>query len=46
MPKYHGPDPVVEITGVTEIALDLVVVPNRHIDLVPNIGVIGAPTQC
>jgi len=41
MPKYHGPDPVVEITGVTEIARDLVVVPNRHIDLVPNIGVIG-----
>jgi glyoxylase-like metal-dependent hydrolase (beta-lactamase superfamily II) len=40
-PKYHGPDPVVEITGVTEIARDLVVVPNRHIDLVPNIGVIG-----
>lgn len=30
-----------EITGVTEIARDLVVVPNRHIDLVPNIGVIG-----
>ena len=27
MPKYHGPDPVVEITGVTEIARDLVVVP-------------------
>lgn len=40
-PAYHGPDPVVEITGVTEIAPDLVVVPNRHIDLVPNIGVIG-----
>ena len=41
MPEYHGPDPVVEITGVTEVARDLVVVPNRHIDLVPNIGVIG-----
>jgi glyoxylase-like metal-dependent hydrolase (beta-lactamase superfamily II) len=40
-PKYHGPDPVVEITGVTEITRDLVVVPNRHINLVPNIGVIG-----
>ena len=38
---YSGPDPVVEITGVTEVARDLVVVPNRHIDLVPNIGVIG-----
>src|SRR5256886_11694000 len=41
MPEYNGPDPVVEITGVTEVARDLVVVPNRHIDLVPNIGVIG-----
>jgi glyoxylase-like metal-dependent hydrolase (beta-lactamase superfamily II) len=41
MPEYSGPDPVVEITGVTEVAHDLVVVPNRHIDLVPNIGVIG-----
>lgn len=41
MPEYHGPDPIVEITGVTEVARDLVVVPNRHIDLVPNIGVIG-----
>ena len=41
MPEYNGPDPVVEITGVTEVARDVVVVPNRHIDLVPNIGVIG-----
>jgi glyoxylase-like metal-dependent hydrolase (beta-lactamase superfamily II) len=41
MPEYHGPDPVVEITGVTEVARDLLVVPNRHLDLVPNIGVIG-----
>jgi glyoxylase-like metal-dependent hydrolase (beta-lactamase superfamily II) len=41
MPEYNGPDPVVEIAGVTEVARDLVVVPNRHIDLVPNIGVIG-----
>jgi glyoxylase-like metal-dependent hydrolase (beta-lactamase superfamily II) len=40
-PQYHGPDPVVEITGVTEVGRDLVVVPNRHIDLVPNVGVIG-----
>lgn len=39
--QYHGPDPVVEITGVTEVAQDLLVVPNRRIDLVPNIGVIG-----
>ena len=41
MPHYSGPDPVVEITDATEIARDLVVVPNRHIDLVPNIGIIG-----
>jgi len=32
---------VVEITGEQEIAPDLVVVPNRHLDLVPNIGVIA-----
>jgi glyoxylase-like metal-dependent hydrolase (beta-lactamase superfamily II) len=31
----------VEITGEQEIAPDLVVLPNRHMDLVPNIGVIG-----
>jgi len=24
MPEYNGPDPVVEITGVTEVARDLV----------------------
>lgn len=41
MPEYNDPDPVVEITGETEIARDLVVVPNRRIQLVPNIGVIG-----
>jgi glyoxylase-like metal-dependent hydrolase (beta-lactamase superfamily II) len=42
MPEYDQPEPgVVEITGEQEIAPDLVVVPNRHLDLVPNIGVIG-----
>src|SRR5215469_14122145 len=41
MPEYDHPDPVVQITGVTEIARDLVVVPNRHVQLVPNVGVIG-----
>src|SRR5207247_11071330 len=36
------PEPgVVEITDELQIAPDLVVVPNRHLDLVPNIGVIG-----
>jgi glyoxylase-like metal-dependent hydrolase (beta-lactamase superfamily II) len=41
VPQYDGPDPVVEITGEEELARDLVVVPNRHIQLVPNVGVIG-----
>jgi hypothetical protein len=42
VPDYHQPQPgVVQLTGVREIAPDLVVVPNRHADLVPNIGVIG-----
>ncbi len=42
MPEYGQPEPgVVEITGEQEIAPDLVVVPNRHLDLVPNIGVIA-----
>ncbi len=46
MPAYGQPEPgVVEITGEQEIAPDLVVVPNRHMDLVPNIGVIGAPIR-
>jgi glyoxylase-like metal-dependent hydrolase (beta-lactamase superfamily II) len=41
MTDYTGPAPIVEITGVRELAHDLVVVPNRNVDLVPNIGVIG-----
>jgi glyoxylase-like metal-dependent hydrolase (beta-lactamase superfamily II) len=42
MPDYDRPERgVVEITGVKEIAPDLVVVPDRHALLVPNIGVIG-----
>lgn len=42
MPEYTNPDPpVVEITDVRELGHDLVVVPNRDVDLVPNIGVIG-----
>lgn len=35
------PDPVVEIPQVTELARDLVVIPNRRVGLVPNIGVMG-----
>lgn len=38
---YPYPDPVVEITGVRELARDLVVIPDRRVPLVPNIGVIG-----
>ena len=34
-------EPVVEITQVRDVARDLVVIPNRGVDLVPNIGVIG-----
>jgi glyoxylase-like metal-dependent hydrolase (beta-lactamase superfamily II) len=42
MPEYDQPEPgVVEITGVKEIAPDLLVVPDRHVLLVPNIAVIG-----
>jgi glyoxylase-like metal-dependent hydrolase (beta-lactamase superfamily II) len=42
MPDYDQPEPgVVEMTGEQEIGPDLVVVPNRQMDLVPNIGVIG-----
>jgi glyoxylase-like metal-dependent hydrolase (beta-lactamase superfamily II) len=39
--EYISPDPIVEITDVRELGHDLVVVPNRNVDLVPNIGVIG-----
>lgn len=34
-------DPIVEIAQVRELARDLVVIPNRRTELVPNIGVIG-----
>jgi glyoxylase-like metal-dependent hydrolase (beta-lactamase superfamily II) len=34
-------DPVVETSQVNELARDLVVLPNRGVELVPNIGVIG-----
>ncbi|WP_431953886.1 MBL fold metallo-hydrolase [Nocardia lijiangensis] len=41
MPEYVLPEPAVEITEVRELARDLVVVPNRNVQLVPNIGLIG-----
>ncbi|MGV9817539.1 MBL fold metallo-hydrolase [Nocardia xishanensis] len=41
MADYPFPDPVVETANVEEVARDLVVIANRNVDLVPNIGVIG-----
>ena len=41
MADHQLPDPVVETIGAHELARDLVVIPNRRVDLVPNIGVIG-----
>ncbi len=35
------PDPVVDTATVTELARDLVVIPNRRVGLVPNIGIVG-----
>lgn len=35
------PEPVVHIGDVLEVARDLVVIPNRRVQLVPNIGIIG-----
>ncbi|SEG87931.1 Glyoxylase, beta-lactamase superfamily II [Nonomuraea solani] len=34
-------DPIVQITGVQELARDLVVIPDRRVPLVPNIGLVG-----
>ncbi|MFI0734197.1 MBL fold metallo-hydrolase [Streptomyces sp. NPDC021225] len=41
MTEYTLPDPVVQTEGARELARDLVVIPNRGVQLVPNIGVIG-----
>jgi glyoxylase-like metal-dependent hydrolase (beta-lactamase superfamily II) len=41
MSDYPYPDPVVQVTDVRELARDLVVIPDRRVQLVPNIGVIG-----
>jgi glyoxylase-like metal-dependent hydrolase (beta-lactamase superfamily II) len=38
---YPYPDPVVEVAGVQELARDLVVIPDRRVPLVPNIGLVG-----
>ena len=39
--EHTGPDPIVDVTGAREVADDLVVIPNRGVQLVPNVGVIG-----
>ncbi|MEV6151038.1 MBL fold metallo-hydrolase [Nonomuraea sp. NPDC052129] len=41
MAEFVLPDPVVQVTDVQELAPDLVVIPNRRVPLVPNIGLIG-----
>jgi glyoxylase-like metal-dependent hydrolase (beta-lactamase superfamily II) len=41
MPDYVLPDPIVRITDVQELARDLVVIPDRRVPLVPNIGIVG-----
>jgi glyoxylase-like metal-dependent hydrolase (beta-lactamase superfamily II) len=40
-PEYPYPDPIVRLDHVEELADDLLVVPNRGVQLVPNIGIIG-----
>jgi len=41
MADMEIPDPVVDTAAVTELARDLVVIPNRRVGLVPNIGIVG-----
>jgi glyoxylase-like metal-dependent hydrolase (beta-lactamase superfamily II) len=41
MAEHMMPEPVVHVTGVQELARDVVVVPDRRVQLVPNIGIIG-----
>ena len=41
MAEYPYPEPVVQVADVQELARDLVVIPNRRVQLVPNIGVIA-----
>jgi glyoxylase-like metal-dependent hydrolase (beta-lactamase superfamily II) len=35
------PDPVVQVSGAVDVASDVLVIPNGHVGLVPNIGVIS-----
>ncbi|HEX7305863.1 MBL fold metallo-hydrolase [Lentzea sp.] len=35
------PDPAVHVSGAVDLAPDVLVIPNDHVGLVPNIGIIG-----
>ena len=35
------PDPAVHVSAAVEVAADVLVIPNEHVSLVPNIGIIG-----
>ncbi|MFQ6332083.1 MBL fold metallo-hydrolase [Nocardia sp. CWNU-33] len=39
--SFALPDPVVELTDIHELAADLVVIGDRRVPLVPNVGIIG-----
>ncbi len=41
MTEYVMPDPIVDVSKVQELGRELVVIPDRGVALVPNIGVIG-----
>ncbi|MFD8384405.1 MBL fold metallo-hydrolase [Streptomyces sp. NPDC059679] len=41
MTEYRLPEPVVRTAHARELARDLVVIPNRGVQLVPNVGIIG-----
>lgn len=41
MAEYIHPDPIVQIADIQELAHDVVVIPSRRVQLVPNIGVVG-----
>src|SRR5580700_7501210 len=41
MAEYPYPDPIVQVADVQELARDLVVIPNRRVQLVPNVGIIA-----
>jgi glyoxylase-like metal-dependent hydrolase (beta-lactamase superfamily II) len=41
MAEHAMPEPVVQVAGAEELARDVVVIPDRRVQLVPNIGVVG-----